>query len=69
MTYIFSAEHVARQFGVAIAACDRQAMHQSIRNRVLGNKKLLDMITDLGCVAVVAKVVVEVFVDVDGVAS
>ena len=65
----FSAEQVARQFGVAIAACDRQAVHQSVRNRVLGKKKMLDMITYLGCVTTVAEVVVEASVYIDGVAS
>ena len=62
MTYIFSAEQVARQFGLAIAACDRQTVHQSVRNRVLGRKKMANMFPDTDDVTVIAEGVVETVV-------
>jgi hypothetical protein len=31
VTYIFYIEHVARQFGLTIATCDRQAVHRLFR--------------------------------------
>jgi hypothetical protein len=31
VTYIFYIEQVARQFGLAIATCDRQAVHRLVR--------------------------------------
>ena len=58
MTNIFSAEQVATQFALAIAACDRQAVHQSIRNRVLGKKKMANMFPDIGDVTITAEGVV-----------
>ncbi len=51
---IFAAEEVARQFGLAIAACDRQAMHESVRNRVLGRNKMLNMAANIGDVTLAA---------------
>ena len=59
VTYIFSAEQVARQFGLAIATCDRQTVHQSVRNRVLGRKKMANMFPDTDDVTVIAEGVVE----------
>ncbi len=64
VTYIFFAEQVARQFALAIAACDRQAVHQSVRNRMLGKKKIANMFADMGEVTVAAEGVVETVVPV-----
>jgi hypothetical protein len=44
-------------------------VHQLVKNRVLGKKKMLDRIIDLGCVTIVVEGIVEPFVDVDGVSS
>ena len=35
MTYIFPIEQVARQFGLTIAACDRQSMHRLVLNAAI----------------------------------
>ena len=64
VTYIFSAEQVAREYALVIAACDRQAVHQSSRNRVLGKKKMANMFADIGDVTIVAEGVVETVVPV-----
>jgi hypothetical protein len=58
-TYTFSAEQVARQSGLAIAACDRQSVHQSVRNRVLGRKKMANVFPDIENVTIDAEGVVE----------
>jgi hypothetical protein len=64
VTYIFSAEHVARHFALSIAPCDRQAVHPSVRNRVLGKKKMANVFADLGDDTNVAEGVVETVVPV-----
>ena len=67
MTYIFVAEQVARQFGLAIATCDRQEVQQSVRNRVLGRNKMLNMAANIGDVTLSAEDVVKTVVTVVGV--
>jgi len=47
VTYIFAAEEIARQFRLAIVACDRPAVHQSVRNRVLGKQERLNVMVIL----------------------
>jgi hypothetical protein len=47
VTYTFAAEEIARQFRLAIAACDRATVHQSVRNRVLGKQERLNVMANL----------------------
>jgi len=69
VTYIFLAEQVSRQFNLTIAACDRQAMHQSVRNCVMGKKHMANLFPDLGDVIVTAEGVVETVVPIVNVGS
>ena len=55
VTHMFAAEEVGRQYGIVIAACDRHTVQQSVRNRVLANKKMADLIGNTGEVALVAE--------------
>ena len=55
MTHMFLAQEVARQYGIVIASCDRHTVQQSIRNRVLANKKMADLIGNTGEVALGAE--------------
>ena len=63
------AKQVARQFALTIAACDRQAVHQSVRNRVLGKNRMANIFADIGDVTIAAEVVVETVVHVVSVVS
>jgi hypothetical protein len=48
MTHFVAAENVARQFGLAIANCDRRTVHQSVTNRVLSKDMMVSLLGDIG---------------------
>ena len=54
LAYFTAAESVARELGLVIASCDRSTVHQSIRNRVIGKKKLMEIVACAGESAIVA---------------
>ena len=67
LAYFTAAESVARAFGLVIADCDRSTVHQSVRNRVIGKKKLTEIVASTGDITIVASpLVVEVFDGVVG---
>ncbi len=54
MAHFVAAEKVAREFGLAIAICDRRTVRQSIKNRVLGKEKMMSLLGDTADVTIVA---------------
>ena len=65
LAYLTAAESVARSLGLSIAYYDRSTVHQSVRNRVFGKKKLMEIVASTGDITIAASpLVVEVFNDV-----